>query len=93
MGFYVQSKDQDVVVSGQAVEVAAVFNTAGDFKPLYIGLSDLYGNYLKTKVEFVRHKKNVRGGISFCCAYKFGDSLRDVILTYYLDSHLWVIES
>lgn len=93
MPFYAQSKEQEIVISGQPVQVAAAFNNIGDIKPLYICVTDLYGNALKTKVEIVRYKKNVRGGISFCCAYYCGDSLRDVMLTFYCDSHVWVIES
>lgn len=89
--YYAQLQGQDIVMSGQPVQVAVTFNTLGDMKPLYIKIEDLYGNSLKTKIEYVRYKKDVRGGISYYCMYQSQDCLRELVLTYYLESHLWVI--
>ncbi|BCK01427.1 hypothetical protein [Anaerocolumna chitinilytica] len=89
--YYAQLQGQDIVISGQPVQVAVVFNTIGDMKPLQFCIEDLYGNILKTKIEYVRYKKDVRGGISYCCMYKCVDCLKEIVLTYYLESHLWVI--
>lgn len=91
MPFYTQSKEEEAVISGQAVDVIASFNPSGDIKPLYIGVTDLYGNYLKTKIEYVRFKKDIYGGISFSCMYQYCDSLKEVELRYFFKSHLWVI--
>lgn len=91
---FTQITDSDsVIIPGRPVCVAAVYNTLGDFKPLYICIEDLYGNICKTKVEYIKYKKDVRGGISFCCAYKSCDALKEIMLSYYIESHIWAMTS
>ncbi len=87
------NSNNPIILSGQPVSVAVVYNTLGDFRPLYICVVDLYNNACKTKVEYIKDIKNIRGGISFCCVYQSGDILKEVMLTYYLAPHIWLIES
>lgn len=93
MPFYQNTKNELINVSGQPVNVAAVFNPMGEFKPLHICLEDLYGNVCKTKIEKINYHKDIRGGVSFNCSYKAGDDLRRVVLNYYIKEHIWVIEN
>lgn len=87
------NSNNPIILSGLPVSVAVVYNTLGDFKPLYICVVDLYNNACKTKVEYIKDIKNIKGGVSFCCVYKSGDILKEVMLLYYLNSHIWLIES
>ncbi|MDF2872222.1 MAG: hypothetical protein K0R05_3797 [Anaerocolumna sp.] len=94
MSFYDSSKDNQstLLISGQPISVAAVFNPLGDFKPLYISITDLYGNMCKVKIDCIKYKKEIRGGISFCCVYTIGSTQREFILTFYIRDHMWRLD-
>lgn len=94
MPFYDSSKDNQatLLITGQPIHVTAVFNPLGDLKPLYISITDLYGNICKVKIDCVKFRKEVRGGISFCCAYTIGSLQKEIILTFYIKDHMWRLE-
>jgi hypothetical protein len=76
----------------QPVSVMVVFNTTGDFKPVYFGLTDLYGNTCKVKIINIKYSKDIRGnGKSFCCIYLSGDQQKECVLTYYVSDRIWVL--
>lgn len=51
------NSNNPIILSGQPVSVAVVYNTLGDFRPLYICVVDLYNNACKTKVEYIKDIK------------------------------------
>lgn len=77
----------------QPVSVIAVYNQEGKIKPLYVSLSDMYGNVCKAEITGVKYSKDITGGISFRCLYKAGSRLKECTLKFYYDSHVWVLEN
>jgi len=74
-----------------AISVIATFNRERKMKPLYISITDLYGNVLKTKIDFVKFTKEGPGTTSFYCAYTTNHIQKECVLTYYIKEHQWVL--
>jgi hypothetical protein len=75
------------------VSVISNFNPEGKILPIYIALTDLYNNTWKTKIDGVKYTKDKPGCISYCCVYTVGRFKREIMLTYYIKEHLWVMEN
>ncbi len=73
------------------ISVIVTFNRERKMKPLYISLTDLYGNVLKTKIDAVKFTKEGPGTTSFYCVYTTSHLQKECILTYYIKEHQWVL--
>ncbi len=77
----------------QPVSVIAVFNREGKIMPVYLSLTDLYGNVCKVKIDGVTFTKDGTGSTTYCCIYSADKRKRQINLTYYIHQHLWVLEN
>ncbi len=77
----------------QPISVIAAFNREGKIMPVYISLTDLYGNICKVKIDGVTFTKDGSGFTTYCCLYTTGRSRKQVNLTYFFNQHLWVLEN
>ncbi len=77
---------------GQPLSVIAVYNPDGKIKPLYISLTDLYGNVCKTKIDGVKYTKDGKGYKTYCCLYNDGYRQQQINLTFYIDKHFWILD-
>lgn len=80
------------IKKGQPLSVIAVYNSEGKIKPLYISLTDLYGNVCKAKIEGVKYTKDGKGYKTYCCLYNNGYRQQQINLTFYIDNHFWILE-
>lgn len=79
------------LLKGNPISVIAVYNQAGKIKPVYIGLTDLYGNVCKAKIDGVKYTKDGNGYTTYCCVYTNGYRQQQINLTFYIKQHLWVL--
>ena len=70
----------------QTVPVIASFNDEGQIKPLYVGID---GERYKVHSYWVR--RSFSHQIEFQCKLIVGDSLKIIIITYYLNECVWTI--
>lgn len=70
----------------QIVPVIASFNDDGQIRPLYVGID---GERLKVSSSRVR--RCFAGQVEFYCKLTVGDTLKPVLLTYYLNECIWTI--
>ena len=70
----------------QTVPVIASFNDEGQIKPLYVGID---GERYKVHSYWVR--RSFSNQIEFQCKLIIGDSVKIIIITYYLNECVWTI--
>ena len=70
----------------QTVPVIASFNDEGQIKPLYVGID---GERYKVHSYWVR--RSFSNQIEFQCKLIVGDTLKIIIITYYLNECVWTI--
>lgn len=70
----------------QTVPVIASFNDEGQIKPLYVGIN---GERYKVQSYWVR--RSFSNQIEFQCKLIVGDTLKIIIITYYLNECVWTI--
>lgn len=75
-------------LSMQIVPVIASFNNEGQIRPLYIGI-----NGERYKVDSYWVRRNFSNQIEYHCKLIIEDSLKSVIITYYLNECIWTIPS
>lgn len=77
----------------QPVSVIVSFNREGKMIPVYVGIMDLYGNACRVKIDGITCTKDGNGCTTYCCFYNTNKRSRQVNLTYYINQHLWVLNS
>ena len=70
----------------KTVPVIASFNDEGQIKPLYVGID---GERYKVHSYWVR--RSFSNQIEFQCKLIVGDTLKIIIITYYLNECVWTI--
>lgn len=70
----------------QTIPVIASFNDEGQIKPLYVGID---GERYKVHSYWVR--RSFSNQIEFQCKLIVGDTLKIIIITYYLNECVWTI--
>lgn len=70
----------------QIVPVIASFNDEGQIKPLYVGID---GERYKVQSYWIR--RSFSNQIEFQCKLIVGDTLKIIIITYYLNECVWTI--
>ena len=68
------------------IPVIASFNEEGRIKPLYVGI---HGERHKVQSYWVR--RSFSNQIEFNCRLLFGETLRTMIITYYMNECIWTI--
>jgi hypothetical protein len=78
-----------------AVDVIAAFNPLGEIKPIYIRLEDEYHKLISYKLDVKYVKEEKYSGIRsilFSCSYiKYDDTVEDITIRFYMESHKWII--
>ncbi len=77
----------------QPVSVIASFNRSGKIIPVYLGLTDLYGNACKVKIDGVACTKDGIGRTTYRCLYSTNKRQQQINLTFFIHQHLWVLEN
>lgn len=70
----------------QIVPVIASFNDEGQIKPLYVGID---GERYKVQSYWIR--RSFSNQIEFQCKLIVGNTLKIIIITYYLNECVWTI--
>lgn len=68
------------------IPVIASFNENGQIKPLYVGID---GERYKVQSYWIR--RSFSNQIEFNCRLLFGETLRTMIITYYMNECIWTI--
>ena len=68
------------------IPVIASFNEEGQIKPLYVGID---GERYKVQSYWIR--RSFSNQIEFNCKLLFGETLRTMIITYYMNECIWTI--
>jgi len=74
------------------VAVVANYASDGRFIPAYIRFVCEDGSEQTIKVTAIKYIKDKLDRTVFCCAVVCSDQRMEVMLTYYIDNHIWVIE-
>jgi hypothetical protein len=75
------------------VDVMAVFNTVGEFKPLKFRVKVEDESYQTYIIESIKYTKELKGRTLLCCVYVRDGVKQDVVLGFYYEDHRWRIES
>lgn len=70
----------------QIVPVIASFNDNGQIKPLYVAL-----NGERYKIDSYWVRRSFSNQIEFHCKLIIGNTLKPVIMTYYLNECIWTV--
>jgi len=68
------------------IPVIASFNDDGHIKPLYVGI-----NSQRYKVDSYWIRRSFTNQIEFHCKINIDNTLRPIIITYYLNECIWTI--
>ena len=92
MPFFTPASPNNINIDySKAVTVIANYNPEGKIIPVYVSLENDCGDIVKIKIDGVKYTKDDLGRISYCCLYTVGSRQRELMLTFYIDKHVWVL--